>query len=240
MVWNALSSDNGKIQAVFWCPALTSPGACVRVPWVVVSLPLPGAGSICLGAFVESAGLADFLCALGFAHQDAGKMHRASGWKKRVASPDVHSASPCAGSVVSEDLSGFKESLPSKPIKPPPWAWMEWLGGGGKGECSWASACAHSPTPTPGSRSADRSGWLVPSVIYGPRGPAVGRARGSCSRLRGPYWGTRVTGWLRCSCSLPGSRWWSCCGLGANTGEGEATVPPPRRQAHIHPLPSSS
>ena len=60
--------------------------------------------------------------ALGFAHQDAGKMHRASGWKKRVASPDVHSASPCAGSVVSEDLSGFKESLPSKPIKPPPWA----------------------------------------------------------------------------------------------------------------------
>lgn len=105
---------------------------CTNIAWGVCPSPLDGglpasarvavAGSIYLGAFVESAGLADFLCAPGFTRQDAGKMHRASGWKTSVASPDVHSASPCAGSVVSEDLSGFKESLPSKPIKPPPWA----------------------------------------------------------------------------------------------------------------------
>lgn len=77
---------------------------------------MASAGSICLGAFVESAGLADFLRAQGFARQDAGKMRRVSGWKSACSpSPDV-TLLPCvAASAVSEDLSGFKESLPSKP-----------------------------------------------------------------------------------------------------------------------------
>ena len=89
-------------------------------------------------------------------------MRRVSGWKTRVASPDVHSASPCAASPVSEDLSGFKESLPSKPTKRRPG--LEWngLGEGVRGSVSEPLPAPH-PHPHPWQPPCG-SHWLACAI----------------------------------------------------------------------------